>query len=430
MFTIHNRTDSSNIYVRKTKKGYPLVVKTSQPALDGIIVLDLTDGYSGGYCTKILRDLGAEIIKVESPIFGDITRSIGPYLNNQANIETSAPFLYLNAGKKSITLDLNDDSSSHIVQQLISRCDILVENFQPEKKNQLGINYKQLSSQHHSLIMASLTYFGQTGPYSDFYGSDLVSFAMSGYMYLTGDEDKEPLKAGGRQAEYQCGLSGAMAIIASLIGRNLTGSGQYIDVSATEALTSTFDGVGYFQSYEKTNIEPMRAGTRLISREPESPYPSTLLPCKDGWVHIHYSPSNPEGIAFLTQNERLAEDEVLGRMREHANEIDELISLWLKNHTREEIQTLAQEVRVPFTMVQNIEETMSDPQNSHREFFVELTHPVAGTMKYPTSPFRLKSSSWETSAAPLLGQHNNEIFKGYLGLTKHDLNLRDQKDIT
>ena len=129
-------------------------MKTSQPALDGIIVLDLTDGYSGGYCTKILRDLGAEIIKVENPIFGDITRSIGPYLNNQANIETSAPFLYLNAGKKSITLDLNDDSTNHIVQELISRCDILVENFRPERKNQLGINYNQLSSQHHSLIMA------------------------------------------------------------------------------------------------------------------------------------------------------------------------------------------------------------------------------------------------------------------------------------
>ena len=248
-------------------------------------------------------------------------------------------------------------------------------------------------------------------------------------MYLTGDEDKEPLKAGGRQSEYQCGLSGAMAIIASLIGRNITGLGQHIDVSSTEALTSTFDGVGYFHSYEKTKVEPMRAGTRLISREPESPYPSTLLPCKDGWVHIHYSPSNPEGIAFLTQNERLADDEILGEMRGHADEIDELITVWLKEHTREEIQTLAQEVRVPFTMVQNIEETMSDPQNSHRKFFVELTHPIAGAMKYPTSPFRLKSSDWQTGAAPLLGQHNNEIFKETLELTESEQKLIGLKDI-
>ncbi|MCL0105583.1 CoA transferase [Dehalococcoidia bacterium] len=402
----------------------------SKQALEGINVLDLTDGYSGGYCTKILRDLGAEVIKVELPIFGDATRSIGPYLNNQENIETSAPFLYLNAGKKSVTLDLYDDSTSHIVAKLISRCDILVENFRPETKKQLGFNYDQLSVQNDSLIMASLTYFGQTGPYSNFRGADLVSFAMSGYMYLTGDEDKEPLKAGGRQAEYQCGLSGAMAIVASLIGRNLTGLGQHIDVSSTEALTSTFDGVGYFHSYENTTVEPMRAGTRLISREPESPYPSTLLPCKDGWVHIHYSPSNPEGIAFLTQNERLADDEILGKMRGHADEIDELITAWLKDHTREEIQTLAQEVRVPFTMVQNIEETMSDPQNSHRDFFVELTHPIAGTMKYPTSPFRLKSSDWQTASAPLLGEHNDEVFKGSLRLTESDQKLIDVRNIT
>tara|TARA_Y100001934_G_scaffold143365_1_gene172293 strand:+ start:134 stop:1351 length:1218 start_codon:yes stop_codon:yes gene_type:complete len=404
-------------------------VTNSQPALDGFKVLDLTDGYSGGYCTKILRDLGAEVIKVEKPIFGDITRSMGPHLNNQENIETSAPFLYLNAGKKSVTLNVFDSSTKHILADLISRSDIVVDNFQPDIRHRLGLKYDQISNDRPSLITASLTYFGQTGPYSKFHGSDLVSFAMSGYMYLTGDEDKEPLKSGGRQAEYQCGLSGAMAILASLIGRNLTGIGQHIDVSSTEALTSTFDGVGYFHSYNNTKTEPIRAGTRLISREPESPYPSTLLPCKDGWVHVHYSPSNPEGIAFLTQNERLAEDEVLGKMREHADEIDELISRWLKTHTRKEIQTLAQEIRVPFTMVQNIEETMSDPQNSHRNFFVDLTHPVAGTMKYPTSPFRLKSANWQTDAAPLLGQHNDEVYKERLGLTNHDLHFLEQKGI-
>jgi crotonobetainyl-CoA:carnitine CoA-transferase CaiB-like acyl-CoA transferase len=196
--------------------------------------------------------------------------------------------------------------------------------------------------------------------------------------------------------------------------------GQHIDISATESLTSTFDGVGYFRTYERSGVEPMRAGTRLIARESSAAYPSRLLPCKDGWVHVHYSPSNPEGLAFLTGSERLAEEEVLSEMMGHADEIDELLSVWLSNHTREEIQTLAQEVRVPFTMVQTIDETLNDPQNSYRNFFVDIDHPHAGTLKYPTSPFRLKTAEWMTKSPPLLGQHNREIYKEVLKLSESE----------
>tara|TARA_B100000745_G_scaffold298190_1_gene246388 strand:- start:1246 stop:1683 length:438 start_codon:yes stop_codon:yes gene_type:complete len=126
---------------------------------------------------------------------------------------------------------------------------------------------------------------------------------------------------------------------------------------------------------------------------------------------VHYSPSNPEGIGFLTGNERLADDEVMSRMREHADEIDGLLTEWLQDHTREEIQTLAQEVRVPFTMVQSIEETMLDPQNDHRKFFTPIEHEVVGKISYPTSPFRLKTADWEALPAPILGQNNHEIYE-------------------
>ena len=379
-------------------------------ALDGIKVLDITSGFAGGYCTKILRDLGAEVIKVEIPESGDSCRSFGPFLNDDPNIETSAPYLYLNAGKKSITLDVCRPESRDVFHSLCLESDILVENYKPGKMHQIGLGYENLSTINPTLIMCSLTYFGQFGPYSQFEGSDIVSYAMSGYMHLTGEEDREPLKAGGRQAEYQCGLAGSMSILAALLNRSLTGTGDHIDVSATEALTSTFDGVAYFQTYDKTGDNPMRAGTRLIAREPTGAYPSTLLPCKDGWVHVHYSPSNPEGIGFLTGSDRLASDAIMKRMREHADEIDELITEWLQNHTRSEVQTLAQEVRVPFTMVQSIEETISDPQNKYRNYFMPMEHEIAGKMDYPTSPFRLKTSEWTPLPAPLLGQHNDEIY--------------------
>ena len=144
---------------------------------------------------------------------------------------------------------------------------------------------------------------------------------------------------------------------------------------------------------------------------------------------MHYSPSNPEGLAFLAGDERLADDEVLGAMRAHADEIDELLTRWLMEHTREEVQTLAQEVRVPFTMVQTIEETMNDPQNEHRKFFVDIAHPFVGTLKYPTSPFRLKTSEWVTVSPPLLGQHNDEIYSDMLGISKGELSNLTQSEV-
>jgi len=224
------------------------VTQESSAALNNLKVIDLSVGYAGSYCTKILRDLGATVIKVESPETGDVTRQYGPFLNDEPNIETSAPFLYLNAGKKSVTLDVYDPKAVEIIKGLVSTSDIIVESFHPGTMKSLGLSYESLSELNPKIIMASLTHYGQEGPYKEYLGSDITSYALSGYMYLTGDEDREPLKAGGRQSEYQCGLSGALSIVAALIGRLFSNRGQYIDVATTESLTSTFDGVGYFRT--------------------------------------------------------------------------------------------------------------------------------------------------------------------------------------
>ena len=389
-------------------------------ALSGVYVLDLSDGISGGYCSKVLRDLGADVIKIEAPRAGDSTRGMGPFLNGVPNIETSATFLYLNAGKQSLTLNLESDEGRKILRRLIENSDVLVESFKPGMMDALGLGYSELEKLNPALVMASISYFGATGPYSDYEGSDLVAYAVSGYMYLTGDEHREPLKAGGSQSEYQAGMAGAMSIMAALTHRDFTGEGQHIDVSAIEALNATFDGVGYYSAYENRGVVPKRAGTRLVQREPHGAYPSTLLPCKDGWVHVHYSPSNPQGIAMLTGDERMESDDVLSEMRGHADEIDASLTEWLKDHTREEIQTLAQEIRVPFTMVQSIPEVLVDPQNTARGFFVDIEHPEAGALKYLTSPYRLPESPWHAVRAPLLGEHNRDIICGALGYSDGD----------
>lgn len=398
-------------------------------ALHNIVVLDLSDGMAGGYCTKVLRDLGAKVIKIETPGIGDSTRSIGQVFNNSPDKKTSAAFLYLNAGKKSVTLNIESQNGREILCELIRKTDVLVETFSPGKLDELSIGFKQLESFNSALVMASITPFGQTGPYSGYVGSDLVNYAVSGYMYLTGDEDREPLKAGGMQSEYQAGIAGAMSVMAALTHRDFTGEGQHVDVSAIEALNATFDGVGYYSAFENRGIIPKRAGTRLVQREPQGAYPSVLLPCKDGWVHAHYSPSNLEGLAMLTGDSHLESDEVLSSMRGHADEIDDALIQWMKNYTREEIQTLAQEIRVPFTMVQSIPEVLDDAQNKARGFFVEIDHPEAGVLRYPTTPFRLPESSWEPRCAPLLGEHTREILVGELEISDDDFERFERMNV-
>ncbi len=395
--------------------------------LDGVKVLDLSLGLSGGYCTKMLRNLGADVIKVEPRDTGDDVRSVGPFLNDEPNIETSAPFLYLNQGKKSVTLDLSHPDARNIIEQLAAESDVVVESFKPGYLSGLGLDYDRLEKVNPTLIMASISYFGQEGPYSQYEGSEIVAYAFSGYMYITGDPDREPLKAGGYQSEYHGGISAAMAVLAALNYRDLTGEGQYIDVSTVEAIASTFEGVSYYSMHERENVLPRRQGTRLIHTSHRAPYPSTLLPCKDGWMHIHYSPSFPDGLATLTGNGRLAEDEVMTAMSGHADEIDDLVADWMKDLTREEVFELSQELRIPNTKVQSIPEVMSDSQNEARTFFREADHPVAGTLKYPGTPLAPWANGESPERAPLLGEHTVDVLRDDLNMSDSEITrLRDK----
>ncbi len=389
--------------------------------LDGVKVIDLSLGLSGGYCTKMLRGLGAEVIKVEPRDRGDDVRSIGPFLNDKPNIETSAPFLYLTQGKKSVAMDIERPEGRQIIRRLVGESDAVVESFKPGYLSGVGLDYESLAEDNPTLIMASISYFGQEGPYSQYEGSEIVAYAFSGYMYITGDPDREPLKAGGYQSEYHGGISAAMAVVAALNYRDLTGEGQYIDVSTVEATASTFEGVSYYSLLEREGVLPRRKGTRLIHTSSRAPYPSTLLPCKDGWVHVHYSPSFPDGLATLTGNSRLAENEVMTAMAGHADEIDQGVTDWMKDLTREEVFELSQELRIPFTKVQSIPEVMSDPQNEARGFFREADHPVAGMLKYPGTPLAPWGDEDLPSRAPLLGEHTDEVLRDTLGLSDGEM---------
>jgi CoA:oxalate CoA-transferase len=388
-------------------------------ALEGVVVVEVGRGVGIAYCGRLLADQGARVLMVEPPS-GSPLRREGPFPQDLPHPEAGGLFLYLAAGKESVTLNLHTPSGRSLLFRLLERADVLLEDLPPQERDTLGLAPEAVGARFPRLVHLSLTWFGSRGPYSTFQGCDLIAYAVSGYASLTGDPDKPPLKAGGRQTEYQGGVNGALAVLAALLQREATGRGQWIDLSTVEATAHTFDGVALFHMVQR-GILPKRNGTRLIQQDPHAPYPSTLLPVKGGWVHAHWSPQNPEGLALLTGNPRLADPEVLAAPRGHADEIDALLVEGLKGLTPAEVMERAQEMRVPFTAVQDVAQALSDPQNAAMGFFPEVEHPVAGRWRLPSSPIHWGEEPHTPRRAPLLGEQNRAVYCGELGLSPEDL---------
>ncbi len=385
----------------------------SDQALSGILVLDLSENISGPYCTKLLADYGAEVIKIERPGGGDIGRSIGPFPQDEPHQERSGLFLLLNTNKKGITLDL--ERGTHIFKRLVKEADVVVENFAPGAMSDMGLGYQALAEINPSLIMTSISYFGQWGPYRDYRGADIVAQAMGGLMGLTGEAEREPLKLPGSQAEFQGGLNGAVATLCALYFRDQTGQGQHIDISLQEAVASILESAVSIYSY--SDLIRGRTG-------PRNPLqcPSTAMRCRDGWVHVQAG-ANWDHFATFLHTPQLMEPRLASILRYHyADEVERLIQPWLEGHEVEEIFSSAQEWRIPFAKVLDIDELMEDPQYESRGFFVEIEHPLAGRLPYPGAPFRMSQTPWQVvRPAPLLGEHNDEVYLGRLGLSKEEM---------
>ncbi|MCS7207664.1 MAG: CoA transferase [Dehalococcoidia bacterium] len=388
-------------------------------ALSDILVVEVGSGVAPAYCGRLLADQGARVLLVEPPE-GSPLRREGPFPGDIPHAEKSGLFLYLMAGKESITLNLHTATGRALFLRLLERADVLVEDVPPGHWERWGLAPLALQRAFPRLVHLSLTWFGHRGPYASYQGCDLVAYAVSGYAYMTGDPDKPPLKAGGRQTEYQAGVNGAVAVLSALLGRNHTGRGQWIDLSAIEATAHTFDGVTVYHMAQR-GILPLRNGTRLIQRDPHTAYPSTLLPVKGGWVHAHWSPQNPEALALLAHNPRLADPEVMETPMGHADEIDALLIEGLKDRTPYEVMEQAQELRIPFTVVQDVAQALDDPQNAAMGFFPEVEHPVAGRWRIPASPIHWDDAPNRPGRAPLLGEHNRRVFGQELGLAPEDL---------
>ena len=284
-------------------------------ALSGLVVLDLSENISGLYCTKLLADYGAEVVKIENPQTGDAGRRVGPFPNDEPNIEKSGIFLFLNTSKKGITLDIDNEAGRDIFKRLVKQADIVVENFKPGTMTNLGLNYEVLTDINPALIMASISYFGQSGPHRYWEGSDIVAQAMGGLMHLTGNPDREPLKLPLSQAEFQAGLNAAVAILCAVYYRDVSGNGQYIDISVQEAVASILEGAISTYSYSGKVLN--RTGVRHRYK-----CPSTIMKAKDDYVHMEAG-AYWEHFAALTEAPQLLEPRLASMLRyRYADEVE------------------------------------------------------------------------------------------------------------
>lgn len=390
-------------------------------ALDGVKVLELSEFISGPYCGKMLADLGAEVIKIEKPGTGDAARHHGPFPGDIPHPEKSGLFLFLNTNKLGITLNIESEPGREIFQRLISRADVLIESNPPKEMARLQIDYRSLKKLNPTLIMTSITPFGQTGPYKNYKGSDLINSHMSSEAFgnpTEGVDDREkypPLRGPMHAADFMTGLTGAVCTMSALVGRQKRKAGRHIDVSAQEALASVTRQELAFCLCE--GLYP----TRQMGRKRVGGF---LYKCQDGYVNIWIGPHWQKLVTMMgkpdwTQVELFQNQ---GTRAEHQQDCNKLIELWTQEYTMAEIDRLGIEYDVPLAPVRTVKEVVNDEQLAYRQFFTEIDHPVAGRFKYPGAPYKLTATPWEIKRrAPLLGEHNLEVYSRLEGFNKKDI---------
>jgi crotonobetainyl-CoA:carnitine CoA-transferase CaiB-like acyl-CoA transferase len=306
-------------------------------SLSVLRVLDLSEGVAGAYCAKLLAGFGADVIKIETPGRGDPLRRHGPFPGDVPHPEKSALFLYLNTGKKSITLDLAQRTGALLLRRLVEEAEAVVESFPPGRLAELGLGYESLARIKPRLVMTSVTPFGQDGPYAGYRATNLTTCAAGGQMAVTSEPNREPLQASGHQAEYQAGLHAFAATAVAAFSADATEVGQHIDIAAMECMA--------------TALEP----------------------------HV---------------------------------------SSWAQE--RRDIGQRRGDVAPPPTAL-TVRDLLKAPRLKARGFFQEIDHPIAGRLIYPGPPFRSEAMPWQAVRAPLLGEHNEEVYCGELELSREEL---------
>ena len=378
--------------------------------LEGIRVLEMGGDVSAPFCSRLLADYGADVIKIEPPGAGDPARRMGPFVGDDPHPDKSIPFLYLNTNKRGITLNIGTVAGRKILSALLENADVLVENFPPAERPHPALDHDRLAAAHPGLIVTSITPFGQTGPYRDFAATDIVTYAMSGLMYHSGDSDREPLRNVLNQSFYVAGVNAAVATTAALFQRLFSGEGQLVDVSTVECLASHLVQAIPYYSY---------MGAIKGRRPVRGSGFEELMPARDGYVIPSVQGSQPWAtVADLIGLEELHDPRFAsgsGRI-EFGEELNQLLVQGLAQWDRKALHQASGERRLVFGMAQDAGDLYECPHLRERDFFASVTHPVAGTADYPGMGPKLSGMNFSVRyPAPILGQHNREIIGDELG---------------
>jgi crotonobetainyl-CoA:carnitine CoA-transferase CaiB-like acyl-CoA transferase len=380
-------------------------------ALDGIRVLDLTRILAGPYCTLLLGDMGAEIIKIEVPGHGDDSRRYPPFIGSE-----SAYFMNLNRNKKSLTLNLKTEEGRAVFLELVKRSHVLTENFRPGTLDHLGVGYERLKAINPDLVYASISGFGHAGPYKDLPGYDIIGQAMGGIMSVTGWPDGPPSRTGTAIGDILGGLCACIGILSSLVAVRNGRPGQRVDIALVDSVVSAMEAV--IQIYLVDGRIPQRTGNRY-----EFIYPYDTFRAQDGWVVIAVGNNklwrqfcDAIGSTALADDPRYRDNH--DRVKAH-EEVRQIVEAWTGTRTVRGVIEHLTAAAIPCAPIYTVKDVVGDPHIAGaRRMIREIEHPVAGRMKVVGSPIMLSETPTEILApAPLLGQHSAEVLQEVLGYT-------------
>ena len=385
-------------------------------ALRGIRVLDLATFIAAPFSATLMAEFGAEVIKVEMPGRGDPCRQLGEKYNGVGLIWAQE-----NRNKRGITCDLRQEKGQEIVKELVKRSDVLVENFRPGTMERWNMGYEVLKELNPGLVMLRVSAYGQTGPYREKAGFGRIAQAFGGLSYLAGFPDRPPVNPGSATiADYSAGLFAAFSIMVALEYRHRTGEGQCIDISLYESIFRLLDNLA--SSYDKLGFVRERQGTATAHAVPHNHYPT-----KDGkWVAIACTSDRIfQRLTKAMKREDLATDPhylTSANRVEHRDALDGIVSEWTGAHEMGALIELLDSEEVPVGPINSIADIFEDPQFAARGSMIEIDDPVMGKLKMPAIVPRMSSGLGQVEhLAPSLGQHNDEVYRDFLGFSPEKL---------
>ncbi|MGE3857295.1 MAG: CaiB/BaiF CoA transferase family protein [Dehalococcoidia bacterium] len=397
--------------------------------LSGLRVVEVGDLVTAPFTAKILADLGATVLKVERPRTGDRSRLVGPFPQDDPHPEHSGLFIYLNAKKRGVTLDLESATGRALFSRLVADADVLVENVAPQDSARLGLASDEVRRVNPGIIHLSITPFGHDGPYAAHRGYGLNVAAMSGLVLATGEAGRPPLPPPDFQEDFFTGVVGGLSVMLALAGRDRAeeagdppeARGEWIDLSGANAWMTFQTGMAVLQ-WMFSGRRTIRQGRRSAG----NPYPYAILPCADGYIRL-IAMQKIEWTRFVdilgnpewTKDARFQNRLVMNQ--KYYEELDALIQPWLSARTKNELQDIFYTGGLPFTPVKDYRDVFQDPQLRARGFFVPAEQPGIGAIDMPGPPYHFRNEplgAWRP--APTLGEHNDEVFGDHLGVSARD----------